>query len=444
MQHVLSILIRFLILLCPAAVLAQAGWTAKHFALQLEPRFEKRTIAGTLELDFTVQDTALRQLVLDAGDLTADAITMSGRALQFEKAGTQLRIHLPERLPAGALQRLRVAYHGAPTSGLRFDADTRQVATAFSTSQWMPCLDDPAVRAPFALTLVLPQGMVSVGNGVALPTEAIADGLERHRWQLDLPQPSYLYGFAAGDFTQAWAHTPQGVVLHHAGPRSLFDADALQRIFADTADMLAFYADKAGVPYPLHTYRQVLLMGPAAQEMAGLSIMGARYGTRVLADPDAIWLGAHEAAHIWWGNGITNRSWRHFWLNEGIASFMTAAYLEHRFGQEEYEYQIDAARRKVDALRAHGLDKSLVFPDWDHPSAADRSLVYDKGTLVLHALREHLGEARFWAGLRHYTRTYWGQSVETVDFQRAMEAGSGVDLQGVFDAWVYDKSLSNK
>ena len=444
MQHVLSILIRFLILLCPAAVLAQAGWTAKHFALQLEPRFEKRTIAGTLELDFTVQDTALRQLVLDAGDLTADAITMSGRALQFEKAGTQLRIHLPERLPAGALQRLRVAYHGAPTSGLRFDADTRQVATAFSTSQWMPCLDDPAVRAPFALTLVLPQGMVSVGNGVALPTEAVAQGLVRHRWQLDLPQPSYLYGFAAGDFTQAWAHTPQGVVLHHAGPRSLFDADALQRIFADTADMLAFYADKAGVDYPLPTYRQVLLMGPAAQEMAGMSVMGARYGTRVLADPQAIWLGAHEAAHQWWGNGITNRSWRHFWLNEGIASFMTAAYLEHRFGQEEYEYQIDAARRKVDALRAHGLDKSLVFPDWDHPSAADRSLVYDKGTLVLHALREHLGEARFWAGLRHYTRTYWGQSVETVDFQRAMEAGSGVDLQGVFDAWVYGKSLSNK
>ena len=123
---------------------------------------------------------------------------------------------------------------------------------------------------------------------------------------------------------------------------------------------------------------------------------------------------------------------------------MTAAYLEHRFGREAYDDQIEAARTKLNALREKGLDKSLVFPDWDHPSAADRSLVYDKGTLVLHALREHLGEARFWAGLRHYTRKHWGQSVETADFQRAMEEGSGAELQAVFDVWVHASALSKQ
>lgn len=437
LRAVLLLLLAWVHSLARAGDASAPAWQPTAYQLELRPDFVQRRIEGVLDLAFSVPaGQPLHALRLDAGSLTIDAVEQGAQAVPFTQSQGHLLLRWPQPLSAG-VQVVRIRYHGTPTSGLRFDADTRQVATAFSTSQWMPCVDDPAVRAPFALALVLPQGMVTVGNGVALPTEALAHGLERHRWQLDWPQPSYLYGFAAGDFAQAQVKTPSGITLHHAGPQAVFDADALQRIFTDTADMLAFYADKAGVDYPLPAYRQVLLMGPAAQEMAGLSVMGARYGTRVLADPAAIWLGAHEAAHQWWGNGITNRSWRHFWLNEGIASFMTAAYLEHRFGREAYDRQIEAARVKLDALRAQGLDKPLVFPDWDHPSAADRSLVYDKGTLALHALREHLGEARFWAGLRHYTRTRWGQSVETADFQRAMEAGSGVDLQGIFDSWVY-------
>jgi aminopeptidase N len=137
---------------------------------------------------------------------------------------------------------------------------------------------------------------------------------------------------------------------------------------------------------------------------------------------------------------VTNRSWRHFWLNEGIATFMTAAYLEHRFGAEEYRDQIEAARTKYKALKEAGLDRSLVFPDWDAPTAADRSLVYDKGALVVHELRAQMGEALFWKGLRHYTRTHWGQSVETADFQHAMESSSGLDLQAFFRRWVYLQS----
>jgi aminopeptidase N len=105
-------------------------------------------------------------------------------------------------------------------------------------------------------------------------------------------------------------------------------------------------------------------------------------------------------AHQWWGNGVTNRSWRHFWLNEGIATFMTAAYMEHRFGKDMYLRQIDAARVKYHAVRDAGQDKSLVFPNWDSPTPADRSLVYDKGALVLHELRSLLGEDAFWMGLK--------------------------------------------
>ncbi|WP_413878553.1 M1 family aminopeptidase [Candidatus Aalborgicola defluviihabitans] len=99
--------------------------------------------------------------------------------------------------------------------------------------------------------------------------------------------------------------------------------------------------------------------------------------------------------------------------------------------------QIEAAPTKYKGLKDAGLDRPLVFPDWDAPTAADRSLVYDKGTLVVHELRKLMGEERFWKGFARYTRTHWGQSVETADFQRAMEASSGIDLSAFFRRWVY-------
>ncbi|OYT93895.1 MAG: aminopeptidase [Burkholderiales bacterium PBB3] len=420
--------------MCNAAF-AQSGWTATRFTLELEPQFETSTIRGTLTLDFSVQQIGLKQLTLDAGNLRISTVELNTKALPFEKAGNQLHITLPVSLKANSPQQLQVRYLGEGSGGLRFDKDSTQVATAFSTSQWMPCLDDPSLRAPFHLSLLLPHGLVSVGNGEPDVPSVRADGKVVHTWHLQQPMPSYLYGFAAGQFAQA--QTIAGKTrLEYFGPASLFTPAQLQQVFLDSADMLSFYTERSGVAYPQPAYRQVLLMGPAAQEMAGFSVMGARYGTRVLADPQAIWLGAHEMAHQWWGNGLTNQSWRHFWLNEGIATFMTAAYLEHRFGKEEYLRQIDAARVKYRALRDAGQDKSLVFPDWDKPTPADRSLVYDKGALVMHELRTVLGEVKFWNGLKHYTQKHWGQSVQTANFKKAMEEGSGVDLSAFFQQWV--------
>lgn len=418
---------------------AQTGWQVTQFALQLEPRFETGTIEGTLQMSFSVQKSGLQHLSLDAGNLRIASVQWGADALPFEKNGTQLRVVLPSSIQPNSQQQLQIRYSGggfeSSSGGLRFDKDTTQVSTAFSTSQWMPCLDDPSVRAPFNLTLLLPPALLSVGNGVLDAVQPQGEGKVAHAWRLESPMPSYLYGFAAGPFTQT-QESAANTSLQYFGPAHLFSSASLQQVFADSADMLAFYTDRAGVAYPFAAYRQVLLSGPAAQEMASFSTMGTRYGTRVLADPQAIWLGAHEMAHQWWGNGVTNKSWRHFWLNEGIATFMTAAYLEHRFGAAEYQRQIDAARVKYQAIRDAGQDKSLVFPDWDKPTPADRSLVYDKGALVMHELRGYLGEEKFWKALKHYTQRYFGQSVETADFRKAMEESAGVDLAAFFGQWV--------
>jgi len=104
-----------------------------------------------------------------------------------------------------------------------------------------------------------------------------------------------------------------------------------------------------------------------------------------------------------------------------------------------YLREIEGSRERYERVRDEGGDRSLVFPDWDRPTSADRTLVYRKGAYVLHLLREEMGEDAFWDGVRHYTRTYFGKSVTTPDFRAAMVESVGKDLSAFFDEWVYLK-----
>ena len=169
--------------------------------------------------------------------------------------------------------------------------------------------------------------------------------------------------------------------------------------------------------------------------------MSEDYGRAVLADPRAESLIAHELAHQWWGNRVTCAAWTHMWLNEGFATFMAAAFMEQRFGRDEYLRTVEAWRSRYSAVREAGHDRSLVFADWNRPAADDRALVYQKGAYVLHLPRETLGEAKFWAAIRDYTRRYVGTSVTTVEFQQAMERSTRTDLSVFFKTWVYLEGL---
>ena len=201
--------------------------------------------------------------------------------------------------------------------------------------------------------------------------------------------------------------------------------------------MIDFYEERAGVRYTDPVYTQVLAAGGVEQEMSSFTALRETYGRDVLANERAIWLGAHELAHQWWGNMVTNRDWTHFWLNEGIASFMASAYKERRFGREEYMKDVAEYRANYEKVHDAGKDRSLVFPDWNSPTREDRTLVYDKGAYVIHLLRQEMGERDFWNGIRRYTKKYFGKSVVTSDFQKEMEAASNVSLKQFFDRWVY-------
>lgn len=405
-----------------------------HYDVHLMLDVGRGRISGTAVLTAVGRGGESDSVQLDSGDLIVDKVTLDGRDVRFSIVDHRLVVRFPRVIRDGERWPLSVTYHGQPRDGLRFFSSEEQVYTAFSTSQWLVCVDAPDQKATLRLSVTGPEGWVATGSGTPVERGARSSGDATHEWVLETPVSTYLFGFAVGRF-RAVTEIRHGVRLIYLGA-AYSDAE-LRSIFRDTPDILTFFEQRAGVRYPGATYTQVLAAGRVEQEVSMFTLLSADYGRSLLTDPQDVWLEAHEFAHQWWGNGVTCRDWNHFWLNEGLATFMADAYKEHRLGRAAYQMEIEASRVRYERVRAAGHDRSLVFPDWSHPSAEDRVLVYHKGAYVLHLLRERLGERRFWAGIRGYTRAYMGKSVTTTDFQKAMERASGADLIDFFNQWVY-------
>lgn len=403
------------------------GSDVLHYSATVEPDIADKSVKGSVLIRVLVTSAVAE---FDCGDLTIDSVQENRKPLQFTVNDHKLRVSLPE----GKREReIEVRYHGSPKRGISFFPDRQQVYTVFSTSQWMVCVDDPSDKATLTLQLILPDTLTAIANGQLVSARNLANKKRLTEWRQQSPIPSYIFGFAAGPFHIV--KQKQGNVELQYLATNYSDAD-VQRIFRATPDMLDFFENRAGVKYADKTYTQVLAAGGVEQEMSSFAALKESYGKDLLDNEQDLWLGAHEFAHQWWGNMVTCRDWTHFWLNEGIATFMAAAYLEHRFGHAAYMHEIETYRTNYEKVRAAGKDKSLVFHDWLNPTREDRTLVYDKGAYVMHLLREEMGERAFWKGVQIFTRRHFGKSVVTSDFIAAMEEANGKSLNEFFAKWV--------
>jgi aminopeptidase N len=401
-----------------------------HYSVTLEPDIAAKSVKGSVLIRVSTTSTAVE---FDCGALSIDAVREAGARLEYSVNNRKLRV----TLPAGRrVREIEIDFHGSPKYGIQFFPEQQQVYTVFSTSQWLVCVDDPADKATLTFKLIVPASLTSVANGQFISQRELPNNKRLFEWRQVSSIPTYIFGFAIGPF-QVVKERRRNIEFQYLATN--YTAIEVRRIFRDTPDMLDFFEDRAGVKYADRTYTQVLATGGVAQEMSSFTALRDSYGKQVLQNEQDQWLAAHELAHQWWGNMVTCRDWNHFWLNEGIATFMAAAYLEHRFGRAAYLREIESNRANYEKVRVAGKDKSLVFPDWLRPTREDRTLVYDKGAYVLHLLREEMGERAFWNGIRLFTRRHFGKSVVTSDFVAAMEEANGKSLSEFFAKWVYLK-----
>lgn len=409
------------------------GFNVLQYEVELRPDLETAAISARQIVTIIVSKPDLQKVAFSPIGLEIYDAFFEEKPLTVDSSAERILFKLPRPLQVGEFAKLSFHLRGKPSRGITL---TRSgLYTGYFACDWMVCLQDkPGDKAQLRLDLFLPNNSVSLGVGTLKGTILVTDGLTLHRWQSDQPVSPYLFGFAAGDFTELTFKTLNGELRY---VDATGDAADLETLFSQTPEILAFFSEKAGVNLPGGRYAQLLVPGRAAQETMNFSLIGRRELELERRDPRTAWIIAHELAHQWWGNLVTTETWRDFWLNEGFATFMVLAWKEHHFGQEAYKRELDVLRNRRAQLQKLGWDKPLTWQG-KYPSIVYRRTVqYSKGALFLAEVRKKVGDEAFWNSVRNYTQAHTGGVVTSRDFQRAVEQASGSDLQPLFDEWVY-------
>lgn len=288
-----------------------------RYHLTIAPDLEKKSIYGTVVITFQIENDA-NAVVFNSGNLRIDTVT-GDHVVGFENKNGSLIINLSEREKRE--NELTIDYHGNATHGLLFDTGRGQAYTVYSTSQWMICNDSPGDKALFHLDISIPVDKDCIASG-ELVRQLRKDDKIHYSYRQHYESPTYTYGFAIGNFNAAEEKSGEVLLRYYSQD---YSSSQLMTIFKETPAMISFFEDKSGVKYDQSLYSQ-LLLGGHYQEMSGYSTLKGTYGKLVLKDSTETNLISHELAHQWWGNRVTCKSWNHFWLNEAMATYLSAAY----------------------------------------------------------------------------------------------------------------------
>jgi aminopeptidase N len=422
-----------------------------HYAIDLTINPERRRLDGTCHLTARTGAGELARIALDLVGLEVrDVRDQAGRALHFVQQGDRLSIDLADPLSNEASQTLAITYGGTPITGLWFCGnrpDGSGPTQAYTQGEcddargWFPCNDHPSDRATSEVRLSLPAGWIATSNGRRLARGQAGERAIEH-WVNDFAHPSYLVSFAAGEMVEiesSWDGVPLSFL---AEPEY---EDWLEPAFAETDEILAFLSEYTGLRYPFPKYSQVCVANfmwggmenTSATTLSALCLTDER-GRR---DDSNVELVAHEAAHQWFGDLVTCADWAHVWLNEGLSTYLTLLYREHRDGSDALRTDLRDAQDGYIAEDVGDRREPTVTESWREPEDLFDTRRYGGAAARLHLLRFVVGDRTFQEGLRTYLAENVGRSVTTEDFRRAMEKVSGQDLVWYFDQWFHGRGF---
>jgi aminopeptidase N len=417
--------------------------------LELGLDLDAGTVDGTATLRLRRVDPEARWAHLDAIDFALERVERE-RDGGFEPAaheydGERLRLDLSD-VPDGGEATVRVRYRATPRRGLYFTAPDearpdrpRQVWSQCQDQDgrhWFPCQDHPGQRMTTELAVTVPKGWFALSNGELVERSERDDGTRFH-WRQPQPHPAYLVTLAAGELDEAHAKAGDVPVDYYVPKGRSGD---IERSLGRTPEMIEVFSKLLDTPYPWTKYAQIVvadfIFGGMENTSATTLFERALLDERAALDVDMDSLISHELAHQWFGDLVTCRDWSHAWLNEGFASYMEHVWKEHAEGIDAYHYNLEQDLALYLAEHGQRYQRPVVEKVWATPiDVFDRHL-YQKGGLVLHALRERLGDKAFWRGLAFYLERHRGGSVETRDLLRALEDATGRSLEELFHQWI--------
>jgi aminopeptidase N len=438
----------------------QACYDVRHYTLVIDVDPAERAIdaALTMRAD-AVQAIETFALDLDM-HLQVGEVTVQGEPAPHQHADGRIVITPAQPIERGATFEVRVAYGGKPlvakrppwTGGFTW-SETKAGKPWIATScqgegadLWWPCKDHPSDKPDgFDLHVTVPAGLICASNGTLQGEPKTAAGKTTFHWRSASPIANYnialnIAPYVVLEDTFTCVDGTEMPIAFYVLPSSKRKAKRCMPAFLDH---IAVFERLLG-PYPFRHEKYGIAETPH---------LGMEHQTMVaygngFREEQYDWLHNHELAHEWWGNLVTCRDWKDMWLHEGFGTYMQPLYREVRFGRKAYDDEIHRHRtmnRSPIAPRKVQDSKQIYF------GGGGGNDIYYKGSLVLHSLRYHLGDAKFFEALKRFAypteasrqRTDGSQVrfVDTEDFVQLVDEIAGVDTRWFFEVYVRSAGL---
>ena len=456
-MNTLARVILTLLLVSSAAVAARVerlidNWQPQHYLVNITLNDQLSEISSaSARIDIRILKPT-RMIDLDFGELTVDRVTLDSKALEFAHKDGKILVTLSREAKQGDTLPLRIDYHGKPNDGLILTKDKDGNAAAVGDNwpnrvhHWIPTLDHPSAKATVTFNITAPAGQEVVANGKLDHVETSASGQRTWTYSEGIPIPPYCMIIAVGQFAKVEPVERAVTPLSYYVPLS--ERDLALKGFSPGAPVVEFFTNTVA-PYPYE--KLALIVG--ATRFGGMENSSAIVFTSNLFNRAAtpslgmsrrfgvpannVSLIAHEIAHQWFGDSVTESTWSDLWLSEGFATYFAALFVQRFEGEDAFRASLNNA-----ALAVFAYEKKKLVPIFDRDTENLNELLnannYQKGAWVLHMLRSQLGDDAFFRGIRDYFESHKNSTASSEDLRAALEKASGKNLHPFFARWVYD------
>ncbi len=437
-----------------------------HYRIKLEPNLEKATFIGSVEIEVEV-DNATDTIQMNAADLVIQsARVVDSVGSNTEAAGIVLDAEMerltlsfdsqissgPHTIVAEFTGVLNDQLHGFYRSTFTDDdgVDHTIATTQFESTharRAFPCFDEPAFKASYGVTLIVPSEQFAVSNGPIISETDLKNGRRQVVFEDTMVMSTYLVAFIVGPFEATDPVDVNGVplrIVHPIGKGHLTDYSLEAGAFA-----LEFFSKYYGIPYPGQKLDMVAVPDFAFGAMENLGCITYREVLLLVdrdrsTEPELLRIAdviAHEIAHMWFGDLVTMEWWNGIWLNEAFATFM-ATMASDNFNRDWGRWNQFSLERSmafdVDSLKNTRPIEIEVNSPVDAEGMFDL-LTYEKGGSVLRMLEQFLGEEEFRDGISYYLNKHKYANTETNDLWDAIEHVTNQPARRIMDSWIFQR-----
>jgi len=433
-----------------------------HTKLEVHFDWANEKVMGKATLKLKPHFYPTRQLTLDAKNFEFHGVTFTGngQSLKYDYDGQQITIDLERLYKRDEEYTLSIDYTASPNEtggsaaitsdkGLFFinprgeePNKPQQIWTQGETennSRWFPTIDKPNERCTQEMYITVLDKYKTLSNGDLVESTKNSDGTRTDYWNMTDPHAPYLFMIAVGEFAVVTDEWNGKKVEYFVEPE--YEEHA-RRIFPHTPEMLSFFSEKLGVEYPWQKYAQIIVRDYVSGAMENTT--GVIFGEFIQATERELIddltndkIVAHEMFHHWFGDLVTCESWANLTMNEGFANYSEYLWLEHKYGKDEADFHwLNEMQGYLMSVR-NGIHPLIHFGHYDKEDMFDAHS-YNKGGMVLHQLRNYVGDDAFFAALNKYLTDNIYSDVEAHELRLAFEDVTGEDLNWFFNQWYFE------